>query len=70
MSRVGNSPISFSEGTSISVLNGVVTVNGKLGELSQKIDSSISVSVNKNEVVLSRNSDEKQLGHFMGYTDL
>ena len=66
MSRVGNSPISFSEGTSISVLNGVITVKGKLGELSQSIDSSISVSVNENEVVLSRNSDEKQVRAFHG----
>ena len=66
MSRVGNSPISFSEGTSISVLNGVITVKGKLGELSQNIDSSISVSVNENEVVLSRNSDEKQVRSFHG----
>ena len=66
MSRVGNSPISFSEGTKISVLNDVVTVNGKLGELSQKIDSSISVSVNKNEVILSRNSDEKHIRSFHG----
>tara|TARA_B000000565_G_scaffold250287_1_gene222614 strand:- start:276 stop:827 length:552 start_codon:yes stop_codon:yes gene_type:complete len=66
MSRVGNSPISISEGTSISVLNGVITVKGKLGELSQNIDSSISVSVNENEVVLSRNSDEKQVRSFHG----
>lgn len=66
MSRIGNSPISFSEGTTISVLNGVVTVNGKLGELSQKIDSSITVSVNKNEVILSRNSDDKHSRSFHG----
>ena len=66
MSRVGNSPISFLEGTSISVLDGVVTVKGKLGELSQIIDSSISVSVNENEIVLSRKSDEKQVRAFHG----
>ena len=66
MSRVGNSPISFSKETSISVIDGVVTVKGKLGELSQTIDSSISVSVNENEVVLSRNSDEKQVRAFHG----
>ena len=66
MSRVGNSPISFLEGTSISVLDGVVTVKGKLGELSQTIDSSISVSVNENEIVLSRKSDEKQVRAFHG----
>lgn len=66
MSRVGNSPISFSEGTKVSVSNGVVTVKGKLGELSQNIDSSISVSINENEVKLSRNSEEKQVRSFHG----
>ena len=66
MSRVGNNPISFSEGTSISVSDDVVTVKGKLGELSQSIDSSISVSVNENKIVLSRNSNEKQIRSYHG----
>ena len=66
MSRVGNSPIKFSEGTVVSVSNNIVTVKGKLGELSQSIDSSITVSVNKNEVILSRISDEKQVRSFHG----
>ena len=35
MSRVGNSPINFSEGTMVTVSNNIVTVKGKLGELSQ-----------------------------------
>ena len=66
MSRVGNSPINFSEGTMVSVSNNIVTVKGKLGELSQSIDSSITVSVNENEIILSRNSDEKQVRSFHG----
>ena len=66
MSRIGNSPIKFSEGTVVSVSNNIVTVKGKLGELSQSIDSSITVSVNENEVILSRISDEKQVRSFHG----
>ena len=66
MSRIGNSPISFSEGTTVSVANGVVTVKGKLGELTQKVDNSISISVNENEVILSRNSEEKQVRSYHG----
>ena len=66
MSRIGNSPISFSEGTIVSVADGMVTVKGKLGELSQKIDNSISISVNENEVILSRNSEEKQVRSYHG----
>ena len=34
--------------------------------MSQIIDSSISVSVNENEIVLSRKSDEKQVDLFHG----
>ena len=66
MSRIGNSPISLSEGTTVSVANGVVTVKGKLGELTQKVDNSISISVNENEVVLSRDSEEKQVRSYHG----
>lgn len=66
MSRIGNSPISFSEGTTVSMADGVVTVKGKLGELSQKVDSSISISVNENEVILSRDSEEKQVRSYHG----
>jgi len=66
MSRIGNSPISLSEGTTVSVANGVVTVKGKLGELTQKVDNSISISVNENEVILSRNSEEKQVRSYHG----
>lgn len=66
MSRIGNSPISFSEGTTVSVVDGVVSVKGKLGELSQKVDNSISISVNENEVILSRNSEDKQVRSYHG----
>ena len=66
MSRIGNSPISLSEGTTVSVANGVVTVKGKLGELTQKVDNSISILVNENEVILSRNSEEKQVRSYHG----
>ncbi len=66
MSRIGNSPILFSEGTTVSLANGVVTVKGKLGELTQKVDNSISISVNENKVILSRNSEEKQVRSYHG----
>jgi large subunit ribosomal protein L6 len=66
MSRVGNNPVSLSEGTLVSFADGMITVKGKLGELSQKIDSSISISVNENEVVLARNSEDKQVRSYHG----
>ena len=66
MSRIGNNPISLSEGTTVSVADGIITVKGKLGELTQKFDTSISISVNGNEVVLSRTSDDKQIRSYHG----
>ena len=36
MSRIGNAPITVPEGVEISQANGVVTVKGKKGELSQE----------------------------------
>ncbi len=53
MSRIGNNPIAITEGTTVSLDNDVVTVKGKLGELSQEVDSSITISINENEMILS-----------------
>jgi len=66
MSRIGNNPIAITEGTTVSLDNDVVTVKGKLGELSQKIDDSITISINDNELVLTRNSEDKQVRSFHG----
>jgi large subunit ribosomal protein L6 len=59
MSRIGNSPIIITEGIDVSLVDGVVFVKGKLGELSQVIDSSIAVSISDNLVTLSRGSEHK-----------
>ena len=62
MSRIGNAPITIPEGVEINVSNdNVVTVKGKLGELSESINSSIKVSIENSELSLSRPNDEKQL---------
>ena len=66
MSRIGKNPVPFSSETTVSVADGIVTVKGKLGELTQKFDNSISISVNGNEVVLTRVSDDKQVRSYHG----
>ena len=35
MSRIGNSPIAIPDGVTVEVKDAVVTVKGKMGELSQ-----------------------------------
>lgn len=44
MSRIGKLPISIPSGVTISQTDGVVTVKGPKGELSQKIDASIKMN--------------------------
>ena len=44
MSRIGNNPITVPETVNVTLQGSEIIVKGKLGELSQTIDSSISVS--------------------------
>ena len=60
MSRIGKSPITITEGVTVTQEGTVVTVKGKLGELSQDIDVSITVAIADNIVALSRESDDKE----------
>ena len=59
MSRIGNNPISITEGVTVNTDGNVVTVKGKLGELSQEITADITVKVEEGSIVLSRPSDSK-----------
>jgi len=59
MSRIGNNPITITEGVTVTQEGAVITVKGKLGELSQEIDTSVSVIVSDNIITLSRESDHK-----------
>lgn len=61
MSRIGNNPITVPETVNVSLQGSEIIVKGKLGELSQTIDSSISVSVNENIISLTRKSDNKDV---------
>ena len=60
MSRIGNSPITITEGVTLALEGNVVWVKGKLGELSQEIDSTaVSVKIDEDKVTLLRESDSK-----------
>ena len=45
MSRIGRKPINIPAGVTVSVDNGVVTVKGPKGTLTQKVHPNISVEV-------------------------
>ena len=61
MSRIGKLPISLPKGVEV-VVDGdnVVTVKGKLGTLTQKVNPAISVAVQDEHIVLTRATDQKQ----------
>jgi large subunit ribosomal protein L6 len=61
MSRIGKLPIEIPGGVTVNVSNdNLVTVKGKLGELTQKVDPEIDVKVEENLIVLKRPSDQKK----------
>ena len=60
MSRIGRKPIAIPAGVEVKVDNGLVTVKGPKGTLSQKINPIISVAIEGNEVIVTRPNDEKE----------
>lgn len=60
MSRIGKSPITLPQGVEFKVNDNVVTVKGKLGELTQKLTSDITVKEEDGTLKLERPSDSKE----------
>lgn len=60
MSRIGRAPITVPAGVDVKIEPGLVTVTGKLGTLSEKINSDISVTLEENVVTVTRPSDAKE----------
>ncbi len=59
MSRIGNNPISIPEGVTVDINDNVVTVKGKLGELSQEF-SSVEVAMEDGSLMVKRPTDSKE----------
>ena len=58
MSRIGNNPVAIPEGVTVDIKENVVTVKGKLGELTQNYDS-VEIKVEEGNVYVTRSSDTK-----------
>lgn len=58
MSRIGKNPVAIPQGVTVDVKDNVITVKGKLGELSQEF-SDVTVKVEENQVIVERPSDSK-----------
>ncbi|MET6989825.1 50S ribosomal protein L6 [Sediminicola arcticus] len=59
MSRIGNNPIAIPEGVSVEVNESIITVKGKLGELTQEF-SAVAIKIEDGQVWVTRPSDSKE----------
>jgi large subunit ribosomal protein L6 len=59
MSRIGKNPVSISQGVDVNIKDNVITVKGKLGELTQTISKGITVTIEDGIITLDRASESK-----------
>jgi len=57
MSRIGKSPVTIPSGVDVKVDGNVITVKGSKGELTQEMDSCVSMSIEDGTVTFTRESD-------------
>ncbi len=61
MSRIGKKPVSLPAGVEVNVDEaGVIHVKGPKGELTQPLDSRISIDISGGEAVLTRSGDDRE----------
>ena len=58
MSRIGKNPVAIPAGVTVDFNENIVTVKGKLGELSQEY-SDVTINVDGDQVVVTRSTDHK-----------
>ena len=58
MSRIGKNPIVVPAGVTVEVTDGLVTVKGKLGQLTQEF-SDVTVKLEEGQITVERSSDHK-----------
>jgi large subunit ribosomal protein L6 len=57
MSRIGKSPVNIPSGVDVKVNGNIVSVKGSKGELTQEMDSCITLSIEDGKITFSRESD-------------
>jgi len=58
MSRIGKNPVTIIDGVTVTVADNLITVKGKLGQLTQEY-SDVTVTVEGDQVLVERSSDHK-----------
>ncbi|MGH2665023.1 50S ribosomal protein L6 [Flavobacterium sp.] len=60
MSRIGKNPIAIPAGVTVEINDSIVTVKGKLGQLTQDYTNNVTVKVEEGQVIVERAADSKQ----------
>lgn len=68
MSRIGRKPINIPAGVDVKFENGVITVKGTKGTLTQKIHPNMTVTIEDNTITVTRPDDEKENRALHGLT--
>jgi large subunit ribosomal protein L6 len=68
MSRIGKEPVPIPSGVDVKLVDGVVTVNGPRGELSERVPQGINVDIGDDEIVVTRVSDHRDHRALHGLT--
>lgn len=68
MSRIGRKPVNIPAGVTVTADGNVITVKGPKGTLTQKVHPNMNVSVDGNEVLVTRPDDEKENRSLHGLT--
>ena len=59
MSRIGKTSVAIPAGVIVTSIDGVVTVKGPKGELKREVHPNINVEVKENEIIITRNDEQK-----------
>ncbi|MDR1892083.1 MAG: 50S ribosomal protein L6 [Oscillospiraceae bacterium] len=68
MSRIGRKPIAVPAGVDVKLADGVVTVKGAKGTLTQKVHRNMTVNIVPGEITVTRPDDEKENRSLHGLT--
>jgi large subunit ribosomal protein L6 len=68
MSRIGKEPVAVPDGVEVTLTDGLLSVKGPKGTLTQPIHPAITVSVGDGEVVVTRPNDQRENRALHGLT--
>ena len=69
MSRIGNRRLTIPEGVEVNITDNMVSVKGPKGELTLNINPIVKVSVEENEIVVTKVKDTKEANVLSGTTN-